>query len=176
MNSQVRSEQTRQLLHGGSPAVRRSALLTIAKLLGSDAGPDLEVALADESPAVCKEAARLITRLEDGPSAERLISIAGASGLRHVAIACCRVARHGNKWGWLKFILKVYGAPDSAVDQETFATEIDSWEARFNRSNAQPDADLLQEIASALRICEPKLSVNQLRLLTFTLRGNGAVL
>jgi HEAT repeat protein len=176
MNSQVRSEQARQLLYGASPAVRRSALLTIAKLLRSDAGPDLEVALADESPAVCKEAARLITRLEDRPSAERLISIAGASGPRHVAIACCRVARHGSKWGWLKFILKVYGAPDSAVSHETFSTEIDVWEARFNRSNAQPDAGLLQEIVSALRICEAKLSVNQLRLLMFTLRGNGAVL
>jgi HEAT repeat protein len=176
MNSQGRSEQVRQLLYGGSPAVRRSALLTIAKLLRSDAKPDLEVALADASPAVCKEAARLIIRLDGKPSDERLISIARASGLRHVAIACCRVARHGSKWDWMKFILKVYGAPDSAASQEMFSAEIDAWEARFNRSNAQPDADSLREIVSALQVCEAKLSVKQRRLLTFTLRGNGAVL
>jgi hypothetical protein len=176
MNSQARSEQARQLLRARSPTVRRYALLTIARLLRSDAGPALEAALADESPAVCKEAARLITRIEGKPNAERLISIARASGRQHVAVACCRVARHGSKWDWLKFILKAYGALDTAVSRETFSAEIDVWEARFNRSNAQPDADSLQEIVSALRICEAKLSANQLRLLRFTLRGNGAVL
>ena len=73
-------------------------------------------------------------------------------------------------------ILRAYGAPDAAVSRETFSAEIDVRERRFNRRNAQPDADSLQEIVSALRVCEAKLSVNQLRLLEFTLRGHGAPL
>jgi hypothetical protein len=176
MNSKARSEQVRQLLCARFPTVRRSALQTIAKLLGSDAGRYLEAALADESPAVCKEAARLITRIGGRPGAVQLISIARASGLGHVAVACCRVARRGSKWDWLMFILSVYGAVDAAVSRETFSTEIDAWEWHFNRSSAQPNTDSLQEIVSALRICEAKLGAEQLRLLKFTLRGYGAAL
>jgi HEAT repeat protein len=176
MNSQARSEQVRQLLDARFPAVRRSALRTIVKLLRSDARPYLEAALADESPAVCKEAARLITRIDSRPGAERLVSIARASGLRHVAVACCRVARHGNKWDWLKFVLQAYGAVDAAVSQETFSTEIDAWEGQFNCSSAQPDTGSMQEIVSALRVCEAKLTAERARLLKFTLKGYGAPL
>jgi len=174
MNCQGRSEQVRELLGSRSPTVRRSALQTIARLLGDDAATDLEAALADVSSAVCKEAARLIIKSNAAPGADRLIAIATSSRLRHVAIACCRVARSGNKWDWLKLILKVYGAPDAPVDQTTFYTEIETWDLQYNRSNAQPYATSMQEIIAALRVCEAKLTVNQLRLLKFTLKGHTA--
>lgn len=70
----------------------------------------------------------------------------------------------------------VYGAVDAPVPLETFSVEIDAWEARFNRSSAQPDADSLNEIVSALRMCEIKLAGTQLQLLRFTLRSYGAPL
>lgn len=176
MNCQARSEQVRRLLGARFPAVRRAALLTIAKLLGNNALPYCETALADMSPAVCKEAARLLFRVDDKPGADRLVSIARTSGLRHVAIACCRVARHGGKWDWLKVILRVYGAVDAPVDRETFSREIDAWEKQFNRSSAQPDVNSLTEIVSALRVCEGALTAQQLKLLKFTLRSYNAPL
>lgn len=174
MDSQPRTEQVRQLLDARFPSVRRAALQAIAKLLRNDAKLYLEAGLADESPAVCKEAARLIIRVGDKPGSERLMSIARQSGLPHVAIACCRVARDGSKWEWLKFILKVYGASDAAVTREAFSREIDTWEQTFNRSSAQPDMGSMKEIVSALHVCEAKLSAEQLQLLKFTLRSYGA--
>lgn len=176
MNSQSRIEQVRQLLNARSPSVRRCALQTIAKLLRNDARHYLEAGLVDESPAVCKEAARLIISIDDKPGVARLISIAGQSGLRHVAIACCRVARHGSKWDWLKFILEAYGAVDAAVSPETVSKEIDAWERRFNRSSAQPDSDSMKQIVSALHACESKLTAEQIELMRFTLRCYGAPL
>jgi HEAT repeat protein len=176
MNSQTRIEQVRQHLNARLPSVRRSALQTIAKLLRNDAKHHLEAALADESPAVCKEAARLIISIDDKPGVARLISIARQSGQCHVAIACCRVARHGSKWDWLKFILKAYGAVDAAVTREAVSKEIDTWEQRFNRSSAQPDSGSMDEIVSALHACEDQLTAKQLQLLRFTLRCYGAPL
>lgn len=176
MNCQTRSDEVRQLLGARFPSVRRSALQAIARLLPNEAADYLEAALADESPAVSKEAARLIARIDDKPSPERLIPIARASRLTHVAVACCRVSRLGSKWDWLKFILTAYGAVDANVTREMFSTEIDTWEGRFNRSSAQPDTDSLKEIVSALRICEAKLSAKQLQLLKFTLKSYGALL
>ena len=94
MNTQTRIGEVQQLLHSRFPAVRRSALQAIAKLLRDDSGLDLEAALADESPAVSKEAARLMIKLDHKPCADRLISLARTSCVRHVAVACCRVARY----------------------------------------------------------------------------------
>jgi HEAT repeat protein len=176
MNSRAHSKQARQLLCAPFPAVRRSALQTVTKLLGNDARPHLEAALADASPAVCKEAARLLIKTAGRPSAARLVSIARESGLRHVAIACCRVARQASKWDWLRFILSAYGAVDSIVSWETLYTEIDAWDRKFNCSSAQPDRDSMQEIVSALRVCAVKLPEDQLRLLKFTLRAYGGLL
>lgn len=174
MNCKGRSEQVRTLLASRSPSVRRAALQTIVRLIGDDAEMDAEAALADASPAVCKEAARLIVKMKGFARADRLVTIAQANGLAHVAIACCRVARSVNKWEWLKFVLKVYGAPDAAVDKETFSNEIDAWDQQFNRSNAQPDAALLLQIVFALHACENKLTADQLRMLKFTLKGYAA--
>ena len=176
LNNQARSEQVVRLLGARFPAARRAAVQTIAKLLRNDAKPYLEVALADASPAVCKEAARLLCRIDDKVDVERLLSIGRASGLSHVAIACCRVARHAGKWEWLRFILTVYGAVDAVVPRDTFAVEIDAWEAAFNRSSAQPDESSLREIVSALRVSEDKLTLEQLQLLKFTLKSYGALL
>jgi HEAT repeat protein len=176
LSSSSRLEQVKQRLDSRFPAVRRSALQAVAKLLPKDAKPHLEAALADESPAVCKEAVRLMVRSDDKPGADRLVAIAKTSGLRHVAVACCRVARYGSKWGWLKFILEAYGAIDPVVTGEMFSAEIDAWEIQFNRGSAQPDLGSLQEIVSALRICEARLSSGQIRLLKFTLRSYGAPL
>lgn len=173
MNSQSRSMQAQQLLYSPFASVRRAALQAIAKLLGRDAGSCVEAALADASPAVSKEAARLLTRADHRPGAALLVSIARQSGLPHVAVSCCRVARHGTKWDWLKFILNAYGAVDTTVDRETFSEEIEAWERRFNCCNAQPDRDSIMEIVTSLRACEAKLSTKQLRLLTFTLKAYG---
>jgi hypothetical protein len=176
LSNRSRSGQVVQMLDAEFPAVRRTALQTIVRLLGEDARPYLEAALADRSPSVCKEAARLIIRSGHKPDAERLVTIARASGLRHAAVASCRVARHVNKWDWLKVILKLYGAADSAVTQETFSSEVDVWEAQFNRSSAQPDMRSLEEIVSALRASRAKLTESQVRLLEFTLRSYSAPL
>jgi len=176
LDNRSRSAQVVQMLDAGFPAVRRAALQTIVRLQGEDARSYLEAALADRSPAVCKEAARLIIRGDHKPGAERLISIARASGLRHAAVACCRVARHVNKWDWLHFILKVYGAREATVTRESFASEVDTWEAHFNRSSAQPDMRSLEEIVAALGVCRAKLTESQLRLLEFTLRSYSAPL
>lgn len=174
LHNQARGQQVMRLLDARFPSVRRAAVQTIAKLLRNDAKPYLEAALADASPAVCNEAARLLYRIDSKVAIERLLSISRASGLHHVAVACCRVARHAGKWEWLQFILKVYGAIDAAVSRETFSIEIDAWEAAFNRSSAQPDESSLREIVSALRVSEEKLTMKQLQLLKFTLRSYGA--
>ena len=169
LNNRSRSARAVQMLDAEFPTVRRAALQTIVRLLGEDAGPYLEAALADQSPAVCKEAARLIIRSDHRPDAERLVAIARASGLWHTAVAACRVARHVNKWDWLKVILEVYGAADGSVARKTFCSEIDTWEAQFNRSSAQPDSASLEKIVSALRAAQAKLTEPQIRLLEFTL-------
>jgi len=174
MNCKGRSDQVRMLLGSRSASVRGAALQTIARLLGDEAATDLEAALADVSPAVCKEAARLVIKSNAVLGADRLVTLAQSSGLTHVAIACCRVARSVNKWEWLKFVLKVYGAPDAAVDKETLSNEIDAWDEQFNRSNAQPDAASLLQIVFALHACEGKLTADQLRVLKFTLKGYAA--
>jgi HEAT repeat protein len=174
LHNQACSERVLRLLNARFPAVRRAAVQTIAKLLRDDAKPYLEAALGDASPAVAKEAARLLCRIDDKVDIERLLSISKASGLRHVAVACCRVARHAGKWEWLKFILRVYGAADAAVSREVFSAEIDAWEAAFNRSSAQPDEGCVREVVSALRVSEGKLTKEQLQLLRFTLRSYGA--
>jgi hypothetical protein len=109
MNSQARAVQVERFLVSPVPAIRRAALSSIARLLGTAAGPHLEKGLGDASPAVCNEAARLIRRMDVAPGVEALMSIAITSGLAHVAHACCRVARDSNKWDWLRFILGVYG-------------------------------------------------------------------
>ena len=169
LNCQSRTVEVLPMLDAKFPAVRRAALQTIARLLRNDARPHLEKALADVSPAVCKEAARLFQGLDRRPDAQQLIGIAKSSGLRHVAIACCRLACADNKWDWLKFILLVYGPADAPVSRETFSAEIDSWNWHFNSSFAQPDRDSLQEIIAALSACESKLTESQLRLMKFTL-------
>jgi hypothetical protein len=174
MNCKGRSDQVRMLLGSRSASVRGAALQTIARLLGDEAATDLEAALADVSPAVCKEAARLVIKSNAVLGADRLVTLAQSSGLTHAAIACCRVARSVNKWEWLKFVLKVYGAPDAPVDKETFSNEIDAWDEQFNRSNAQPDAASLLQIVFALHACEGKLTADQLRVLKFTLKGYAA--
>lgn len=170
MNSQARNTQVRQFLDVSSPAIRRAALLCITRLLRTDAAADLERALADSSPPVSKEAARLVSRLRVAPGVERLMTIAASSRLTHVAYACCHVARDGNKWDWLRFILGVYGQSACDVSSETFSREIDAWERRFNRSAAQPDPRQLAAVVQLFGASRDRLSVQRARLLEFTLR------
>jgi len=173
MNSQARIEEVKQFLDSSFPAARRAALLSIAKLMQADAAPYLEKALADPSPAVCNEAARLISRLDVAPDVETLISIATSKGLSHVARACCRVVRDGSKWNWLRFILAVYGVSACDIAPETFSAEIDAWEWRFNRSYEPTDPRQLDEIVFLFGTCRDRLSTERVRLLEFTLRTHG---
>jgi len=169
MNALARSEQVTKFLDSPSPAIRRAALLCLARLRRADAATHLRRALSDASPAVCNEAARLVRTLRVAPSADALVAIALTSGLTHVALACCRVARDGNKWDWLRFVLDVYGRSACKVPADTFFAEIDAWQLRFNRSAAQPDQRQLTEIVQLVRSCRDRLSAKRLQLLEFTL-------
>jgi HEAT repeat protein len=174
LNSQARIEQVTRLLDAPFPGVRRAALHAIATLLRSDAQSHLLAALADTSAAVCNEAARLIRKIGVVPNVEVLIGVASSSPMAHVATACCRVMRDGNKWDWLKLILSVYGSSDSTADQDSLSRELNVWNYHFNRSGAQPDTKQLESIVTLVRSSESKLSSRQIGLLTLTLRSYGA--
>lgn len=174
MNVRSRIPQVLDLLDAEFPSIRRAALQSIARLLQDEAGSHLQRALADSSPAVSKEAARLIGKLGLRPGVETLMQIALSSEASHVALACCRVIRRGNKWDWLRFTLAVYGAIRSPVSAEVFSGELNSWQAHFNGSSAQPDQATLREIVTLLRPSRTKLTDLQIQLLEFTLRSYGA--
>lgn len=173
MNSQARAVQVEQFLVSPVPAIRRAALSSIGRLLRTAASPHLEKGLGDASPAVCNEAARLISRIGVTPGIETLMSIATSSGLAHVAYACCRVARDGNKWDWLRFILAVYGRSACEISSEVFSREIDAWEWQFNRSYAQPSPHQLAEVVQLFAASRDRLSTGRVQLLAFTLRTYG---
>lgn len=174
MNKVTRAEQVRQFLVSPIPAVRRAALSSIGRLLRIEAGPYLKNALADSSPAVCNEAARLIRTIGVAPGIETLMSIATSSGLTHVAYACCRVARDSNKWDWLRFVLGVYGSSACEISSEAFSREIDAWEWQFNRRHAQPTPHQLEEVVKMFVASRDRLSAGRAQLLAFTLRTYGA--
>ncbi len=173
MNSRTRVAQVEQLLSSRYPAVRRAALQSITRLVGGNGKRHLEAALADVSPAVSNESARLMVRLRVIPDVAALILIVASNRLDHVARACCRVIREGNKWDWLLFALSAYGEPDSVVPRDEFSREIDTWQSQFNRSSAQPAQSQLDRIGSLLESRGPKLSSDQIDLLRFTLRSYG---
>jgi len=173
VNCRGRAQQVIGMLDSSHPGIRLAALQAITKLQGEDARPFLVAALSDESPAVCKEAARLICRNGVSLDADTLVGIASSSTHGHVAYACCRVARKGGKWVWLRFILSVYGSETSKVEQAVFTKEIDRWETLFNRTNRQPSQQEIGSIVHLLRASEAKLWPAQVRLLKFTLRSYG---
>jgi HEAT repeat protein len=176
MNSRARIETVKEFLDSRFSTARRAALTSISKLLRADAAPYLERSLADPSPAVCNEAARLISRFDVAPDVETLIVIAKSKGPSHVARACCRVVRAGSKWSWLRFILAVYGGLACETAAEEFTSEIDAWEWRFNRSYEPTDPRQLEEIVRLFGIYRDRLSKERVRLLEFTLRTHGAKL
>jgi hypothetical protein len=162
--------QVEQMLTSPLASLRRAALQAFAKLSPQTAADHLQSALADSSARVANEAARLIRKLGISIDVDTLIAMARSQSELHVVYACHRVARYGNKWDWLKYVLAVYPAPGSRVPSEVLRRAIETWEHKFNSSGAQSDPRTLQEIAELVSACKSQLQPKQVELLEFTLR------
>lgn len=157
------------------PSVRRFAIVALAKLQGEESRNILVNALFDQSPAVCKEAVRQITRVSISLSAQEMIELSRQIDARHTFIAFLSIARKLNKWDRLIYYLSLYGC-HFCISEEYVSpidSAIDQWDRDFNRSSIRPSTEQIERIKQLSDRHRPHLVRHCRTRLAFTLKDYG---
>lgn len=153
------------------PSVRKQALQSLAILEGEKFFSNLVGFLLDSSPAVVKEASRLINKHGVTLTAESLLEIVRVGKYEHTVNACFILLRRINKWESLIFIISILtlegGIAGVVAERIKRATEIWNWD--FNRSHAQPSKDQLKRLAELYADHHLALKKHGLNSILFTL-------
>jgi HEAT repeat protein len=159
-------------LNNSHPSVRKQTINSLAKLMEDGSSEILISCLGDDSSAVCKEAARLLSKHGVTFTCDQLLVIIERSGHKHTLDTCFGIARRINKWERLVFIASLfderYRTKFRDVDQ--LRNSIRQWDDEFNRSYSQPTKDQLSLLCKKFRGVK-ELKAN--RSIAFTLKSYG---
>lgn len=150
-------------------SVRRAALIALDRLAGAAATPALVGGLGDESPAVCRAAARRLAPRIRGVDPRALEACLGAGRPRHVRVAALALLAARDKWEGLPAILDAISDTDGAL-RERGRELLAHWRTRFNRSAVDPSPAQRTAVLAALAGVEGSLDPETVRWLRFILR------
>lgn len=129
------------------PRFRRVAIAGLARLMGEQIAHDLVDWLADESPAVAKQAARSLQDYVTAIEAEKLWGVLTRSGSDSGRKACLRLFYEMGKWKSLPWLIRSFtlGSPFVSEEAELLAR---TW-LNSNRVFTKPSEDERQAIIEA---------------------------
>lgn len=167
--------KVKRFLSSAYPSLRKQSLMTLAKLTGSAVIEDLESALLDGSPAVCKVSVKLLNKLDVSYSSAGLMEIAEHLVHGHTLSCCLAVAKKMNKWERLIFLVCLFDVlqQSETVSATTILAAIRLWDEGFNKSAAQPTKEQLDVLSEKLKICGDALVSCRYGNIKFTLRSFG---
>lgn len=169
-----RTELVKSFCTHVAPSVRRAALQAISWLDEGAARSLLLSALAEPSPGVAKEAARLLNRCSSRPLLFELLSVLENSEFNHTSRACFVSSGWLSKWDRLIFVLEfMKRTPKLAEDEALIQSELSKWEESFNRSATQPTLEQCERIAGLYRLHAHSIPEWRRRSFEFTLAGVG---
>jgi hypothetical protein len=152
-------------------SLRKESITALARLGIADDENRIVNCLLDDSPAVCKIAAKQL-RLENVAfSAKDLLEVINKAAHEQTLLSCIGLAKSINKWERFVFLLSLLDNKYEkfiAIDQLA-SQSIYQWNVDFNRSSAQPTKMQLTQIKSLVSICQAKMSQNMIDSIAFTL-------
>ncbi|MCO7223282.1 HEAT repeat domain-containing protein [Pleionea sp. CnH1-48] len=157
------------------PSLRKQTLTSLVNLLGDDAFDALISSLHDKSPAVCRESARLILKLDILFEAKELLSVIQDSTSQHTLAACIELAKTSNKWERLIFLLDIRKLLESEKNAtaKLAGDALIEWEYSYNRSQIMPTPTQIKEIKRRLPDIKGAFDGYGMRGLLFSLRAMG---
>lgn len=155
------------------PSIRKQSLSTLVALVNEKAVNEVIKSLSDESPAVCKEAARLSNKYRFRFTAEKLLEIINSSESRHALSCCIAISRTINKWERLIFLMSLFDDKyvNNLIESAQVNMAIMQWDLDFNRNLAQPDKLQLETIHCKLNKINQRMSSEAYRNVVFTLKS-----
>lgn len=155
------------------PRVRKQALTTLYQLSYDFMKTILLKSLFDESPSVCKNAARLLSKSEFALTLTDISSIMKKASSTQLYSICFSLSRHINKWDRLIFIINCHSLNLEKIESELLQKEYVHWNQGFNNSGTQPSKEQLLKLYYHYKTDQKFIGTNLLNLLSFTLRTNG---
>jgi len=166
-----------QYLINEFPSVRKQAISTKASLLEEQSVDDLVKGLSDESSAVCKESARLISKLKIRFDANKLLDIVGSSNHIHCANSCIGLAKNINKWERVIFLLELLEFESQQDDEAQSKIEhaLVEWDFAFNRSQVIPNDKQIAILAKLMPAIKRIFEGRGMKGLMLSLKAFGVV-
>jgi HEAT repeat protein len=156
-------------LGSGLPRIRRSALRALARLDAAHAISSATVALADDASSVRSAAVDILASNASSVNFEilsrRMRSLPNPRARRDLL----RLFMRAPKWEAAALLLEALADPDDAV-RSLASRLVDLWIENFNRSQAQPTTQQLQEIRMLLDLAAPRLSEETVRMFRFSIK------
>ncbi len=131
------------------PSVRKQSLNSFVMLMDDEANNVIESSLSDESPAVCKEAARLSGKNRVNFTAVRLLEIINGSVYKHTLISCVGVSKRINKWGRLIFLFSLFDTRylNKLIEKHQIQMALRQWDIDYNRTSSLPTKSQLEVLS-----------------------------
>lgn len=162
-------------LQAETPSIRRAALQSLSRFLPEDAARDLYLSgMTDPSPAVAKEAIRLMVSRKLFPVRESLLSLLDNRSPSELQRRIVNLACHLNKWDRLIILLHLYR--HAPLLSPVLDIEFSHWNLTFNYQQSPPSSNQLSSIETLLRSGCLASHQAQMDVLTFSLKAFGLVM
>lgn len=167
----------KSFLTNPSPSVRKQSLNTLVMLMDEEANNVIENSLSDESPAVCKEAARLSRKNGVNFTAARLLEIINGSEYKHTFSSCIGISKRMNKWDRLIFLFSLLDTKylNKLIEKQQIQLALRQWDIDYNRSSSQPTKSQLDVLGCKVNEYYKILSSYEYRSIIFSLKSYGVV-
>ena len=157
------------------PSIRKAVLQALSKLTGEQSLAYLITGLQDASPAVAKEASRLINKFNIHLPIELLIELIKENRYSHTLMICLTSAKKINKWNRLLLLLKILNLNHMSSSKTLYINIIDyeliKWHSTFNRSSSQPSKMQIEHILIEFKQAKALLNKEEKLFLEFTIKG-----
>ena len=158
------------------PSIRKQAINSFVKLVdSSNAKTELTNCLLDNSPAVCKESARLIDNLKISFIDDELLQIIDKSKFIHTAISCIYISKRLSKWERLIFLISLFEEQYliKLDDIKLIQLSLKHWNMNFNRSFSQPNKQQLKVLEQKYNKFSKLLNTDEYKGIVFSLKSYG---
>jgi hypothetical protein len=159
------------------PSVRKQSLNSLVMLMDDEANSEIESSLSDESPAVCKEAARLSSKNSVNFTAARLLEIINGSVYSHTLVSCIGVSKRMNKWDRLIFLFSLLDRRylNKLTEKQQIQMALRQWDIDYNSTSSQPTKSQLEVLSHKVKEYHKILSSSDYRSIIFSLTSYGVV-